>query len=110
MPGPLPDIIARYFDPTIERDTDTMLALFAADATVVDEGQTHRGIDAIRAWRTGPATAYDYATEIFSAEAVDANHYVVTGRITGNFPGATADLNWHFTLGDKRIERLVIAP
>jgi len=35
--------------------------------------------------------------------------YVVTGRLTGNFPGGTADLNWDFTIAGQHITRLIIA-
>jgi hypothetical protein len=32
------------------------------------------------------------------------------GRLTGNFPGGTADLTWDFTITADKISRLVIAP
>jgi hypothetical protein len=35
---------------------------------------------------------------------------VVTGRLTGNFPGGTAELKWDFTVAGGRIGRLIIAP
>lgn len=106
----LPDLISRYFDVQAERDTDALLALFAEDATVVDEGTTRHGLEEIRAWRDGPATAYTYTTELLSIEALGPDRYVVAGRLTGNFPGGTVDLNWDFTIADNRITRLVIAP
>jgi hypothetical protein len=34
----------------------------------------------------------------------------VSGRLTGNFPGGTADLKWDFTIAGRHITRLVIAP
>jgi hypothetical protein len=34
----------------------------------------------------------------------------VTGRLTGDFPGGTGDLNWDFTIADQHITRLAIAP
>ena len=52
---------------------------------------------------------YTYTTEIASAEALGPDHYVVTGRLTGNFPGGTADLNWDFTIAGQHITRLIIA-
>jgi len=62
------------------------------------------------AWQTGPASKYTYTTEVMGAEALGEDRYLVTGRLTGNFPGGTADLKWHFTIADERISRLVIAP
>ena len=106
----LPDLISRYFDVQAERDTDALLALFGEDATVVDEGTTRHGLEEIRAWRDGPATAYTYTTELLSIEGLGPDRYVVAGRLTGNFPGGTVDLNWDFTIADNRITRLVIAP
>jgi uncharacterized protein (TIGR02246 family) len=110
MPAAVPNVISRYFDVTAERDTDAIVALFANDATVVDEGTERRGRDQIRAWRNGPATAYTYTTELLRTETIDPDHYLITGRLTGNFPGSTTDLNWDFTIADTRITQLVITP
>ena len=46
------ELIDRYFDLAPERDADAYFAQFAVDAVVEDEGQAHRGIAAIRAWRS----------------------------------------------------------
>jgi hypothetical protein len=105
-----PDIISRYFQSDADRDIDAIVALFANDATVVDEGETRHGTTEIRAWRTGAASKYTYTTEVTGTEALGQDRYLVTGRLTGNFPGATADLKWDFTVVDERITRLVIAP
>jgi hypothetical protein len=35
---------------------------------------------------------------------------VIDARLTGNFPGGTADLKFDFTIADEHITRLVIAP
>jgi hypothetical protein len=35
---------------------ESIVALFANDATVIDEGETRQGPAAIRAWQTGPAS------------------------------------------------------
>ena len=110
MPITLPDLIARYFNVQAEGNTDDLLALFTDDATVVDEGTTRHGREEIRAWRNGPATAYTYTTELLAIEELAPDHYIVAGRLTGNFPGGTADLNWDFTIADNHITRLVIAP
>jgi ketosteroid isomerase-like protein len=106
----IPKVISRYFASDAERDIDAIVALFADDATVVDEGEAREGIDAIRAWQVGPASKYMYTTKVSSTESVGADRYLVTGRLTGNFPGGTADLKWDFTVAGDRITRLVIAP
>ena len=105
-----PDVVSRYFEHDAQRDVEAIVALFSGDATVVDEGEARRGKAEIRAWQLGAASKYEYDTEVFSGEALGADRYLVTGRLTGNFPGGTADLRWDFTLAGDLISRLVIAP
>jgi hypothetical protein len=45
MSTDLPDIIDTYQQAHDRRDTDTALAMFSADPTVVDEGHTYTGIE-----------------------------------------------------------------
>jgi ketosteroid isomerase-like protein len=110
MPSPIPDVITRYFEADARRDIDGVVALFTDDAVVIDEGQTWQGVSEIRAWQQGPASLYEYSTELFATDLAGENEYLVTGRIDGNFPGGTADLKWRFTLAGDRISRLHIAP
>ncbi len=110
MPIDLPDVILRYFERDADRDIDSIVNLFADDATVIDEGEERHGTAGIRAWQTGAASKNTYTTEITSAEALAPDRYLVTGRLTGNFPGGTADLKWDFTIAGQHIARLIIAP
>ena len=105
-----PEVVRRYFEHDANRDIASIVALFAEDAIVVDEGHTRHGTAEIEAWQVGPASTYIYTTEVLESVARAANRYVVTGRLTGNFPGGTADLRWDFTVAGDRISRLVIAP
>jgi hypothetical protein len=106
----VPDVVERYFERDADRDVDSIVDLFAPHATVVDERQEHHGIAEIRAWQTGAASKYIYRTEITNTEALAPDRYLVTGRLTGNFPGGTAELKWDFTIAGQHITRLVIAP
>jgi len=54
----------RYFEFDADNDVDAIVALFADNATVVDEGHTLRGTSEIRAWRTGTVATYSYTTEV----------------------------------------------
>ena len=110
MSTQLPDVVSRYFERDRDRDIDSIVNLFADDATVIDEGEERHGTAAIRAWQNGAASKYTYTTEITTTKALGPDRYLVTGRLTGNFPGGTADLNWDFTIAGQRITRLVIAP
>ena len=110
MSTPLPEVVSRYFELDAVRDIDSIVSLFVDDAIVVDEGKTHQGTTEIRAWQAGAASKYTYTTELTGVEAVGPDHYLVTGRLTGNFPGGTADLKFDFTIANEHITRLVIAP
>jgi ketosteroid isomerase-like protein len=110
MPDNASVIAMRYFALDADHDVEALVALFTEDATVTDEGETRRGIDAIRAWRTGPAAEYEYATTITGTEDRGDRQFRVTARLEGNFPGGTADLNFDFTVENDHIRALRIAP
>ena len=110
MSTDLPAVISRYFEPDRDRDIDSIVTLFAEDATVIDEGEERHGTAEIQAWQTGAASKYTYTTEITGTEALGPDRYLVTGRLIGNFPGGIADLKWDFTIAGQQITRLTIAP
>jgi ketosteroid isomerase-like protein len=110
MSTQLPDVVSRYFERDGDRDIDSIVSLFAEDATVIDEGEERHGTTEIRAWQTGAASKYTYRTHITGTEVLGPDRYLVSGRLTGNFPGGAADLKWDFTIAGQRITRLVIAP
>jgi ketosteroid isomerase-like protein len=110
LPDNVPDVVGRYFDFAARRDVEAIVALFTDDATVIDEGETRRGIDAIRAWQTGPVAKYEYTTTIADSEALGGDQYRVAVRLEGNFPGGIADLNYDFAVDGNRVSRLRIAP
>jgi ketosteroid isomerase-like protein len=107
---PVPEIVSRYFEFDAVRDIDSIVSLFADDATVVDEGETRHGTTEIHAWQTGPASKYTYTIEVTGTEHVAPDRCLVSGRLTGNFPGGSADLKFDFTIASEHISRLVIAP
>ena len=106
----LPELLSRFFDATDGHDVEGLVALFSDGATLVDEGTTRQGLTEIRTWANGAAIAYNYSTSFLSAETIAPDRHLVTGRLTGDFPGGTADLTWDFTIADEHITRLVIAP
>jgi uncharacterized protein (TIGR02246 family) len=105
-----PDVITRYFAAQATRDFDTLITLFADDAVVVDEGQTRRGANEIRAWRENVASVYEYTTELVGVEPAGEGKYVARVHLEGNFPGGTVDLRYHFTIDGDAIRGLEIAP
>jgi ketosteroid isomerase-like protein len=105
-----PDVITRYFTAQAARDFDTLVTSFADDAVVIDEGQTRRGANEIRAWRENVVSAYEYTTELLGVETAGEGKYVARVHLEGNFPGGTVDLRYEFTVDGDRIRRLEIAP
>ena len=91
-------------------DADAIAACFTEDGEVKDEGETRNGREAIRTWWEGPANAFEYTVEVQSTQPQADDRYVVFTRLTGNFPGGTADLANRFTLRDNLIAILEIAP
>ena len=108
MSTPKTSVITQYFEADARRDIDAIVALFSDEAVVVDEGQTYHGSEAIRGWREGAASAYQYTTQLIDTKRFDAESYLVTGRLTCNFPVGTAELQWRFTVQNDLISRLEI--
>ncbi len=108
MSIPETSVIARYFEAAARRDIDVIVALFGDEAVVVDEGQTYHGTEEIRGWREGVASAYQYTTQVHDTKRLDEESSLVTGRLTGTFPGGTAELQWRFTVHHDLISRLEI--
>ncbi|RUT32859.1 nuclear transport factor 2 family protein [Arsenicitalea aurantiaca] len=108
MPIPLPAPIAAYFAADRE-DADAVARCFTETAVVSDERQTHVGRDAIRKWKTETSSRFSYRTEPFAVAEADGET-VVTGHLTGDFPGSPIDLRYAFVLEGEKIARLRIAP
>ncbi len=106
----LPAEVAAYMRAAGALDTDAVVDCFTDGAEVVDEGRTWRGRAEIRRWWEGPATKYRYTVKMRGGQRVANDGYVARVRLTGNFPGRTADLRYHFMLRNGLISVLTIAP
>jgi SnoaL-like domain len=104
----LPEPIAAYFDAD-KRDGEAVARCFTTRAIVKDEGQTYRGPAAIKQWKTEASAKYSYTSEPFAVEQKEGR-YVVTSRLTGNFPGSPVDLRFVFRLEGGKIAFLEITP
>ena len=96
----LPTPIASYFaaDTT---DSEAVSQCFTDDAVVKDEGHTYTGRAAIQTWKAEASAKYQYTSEPKACEQRDTK-FVVTSRLTGNFPGSPVNLRVFFGLeGDK---------
>ena len=106
----LPAIIPTYLTAHRNDDVDTAISTFADDATVTDEGKTHRGRAEIRDWLATVAKEFTYTIELTGTRRIDDDHWVVTHHLEGDFPGGVVDLNHDFTLHNGKIQHLTIAP
>lgn len=104
----LPEPIEAYFEAD-RRDGHAVARCFTNDGIVMDEGRTHAGPAAIEAWKTAASSQYSYVAEPFALEKKD-RRYVVTSRVTGDFPGSPVDLRYTFTLERGKIASLEIKP
>ncbi|MGY5129365.1 nuclear transport factor 2 family protein [Streptomyces nigrescens] len=109
-PDPLPEVITRYLTAHRAHDTASAITAFTGEATVIDEGITYEGTEAIGGWLDRSATEFTYTINLTGAQQTDATRYIVTHHLEGNFPGGSIDLRYQFTLRDGLIERLVIEP
>jgi hypothetical protein len=82
---------------------------FTQDAIVKDEGHTHKGRAAIKAWKTDTSAKYQYTSEPFACEAKDGG-MAITSHLVGNFPGSPVDLRYFFKLEGDKIAWLEIIP
>lgn len=108
MTNALPTPIAAYAAANARLDADAMLASFAPDAVVRDDGGRHAGRDEIRAW-IGAATIA--ARAVFTPETwrEEDGRIVVEGPTVGDFPGSPIRFTFRFTLRDGAIAGLEIA-
>jgi hypothetical protein len=104
----LPEPIAAYFNAD-QRDGEAVARCFTKHAVVKDEGRTHFGPTAIKVWKTEASAKYSYITEPFAVEQKEGR-YIVTSRLTGNFPGSPVDLRFVFRLERGKIAHLEITP
>jgi hypothetical protein len=104
----LPRPLAAYF--AADRgDGEAVSQCFTDNAVVKDEGHTHRGRAAIKAWKTDASAKYEYTSEPFACEEKDGKT-VVTSHLVGNFPGSPVDLRFFFKVKGDKIASLEIMP
>ena len=102
----LPAPIAAYFEAD-RLDGEATARCFARDAVVTDEGHTHIGVDAIRAWKDASNQRYA-CTSTPTACVEEDGVTVVTSHTVGNFPGSPLDLRYFFRLEGGEITALTV--
>lgn len=105
MEMPVP--IRTYFDADARGDAEALVAAFAAEACVHDEGEVHRGREAIGRWWRAAKAKYRHTAEPLDLREA-AGRTVVRARVRGDFPGSPATLTFSFGLAGDRIVDLAI--
>ncbi len=104
----LPPPLGAYFAAKNRQDVDAMLACFADEAIVVDEAQERRGREAIHQWMEESSAKYRVSVEPFDLREQEGT-MLVTGLVSGAFPGSPVKLRYAFSLAGVRIASLTIA-
>lgn len=106
MQWKLPKPVESYIAAANSHDADATAACFTRDAVVRDEGRDRA---AIREWSEEVSRKYNPTVTVLGiAEA--GGKIIVTGRVSGTFPGSPIDLRHIFTLEGEKIARLEIVP
>jgi hypothetical protein len=100
--------VANYIAAANAQDIEAVTAGFSEGAVVRDEGQNRQGIAAIRQWAVEVSTKYRPTVEVLEVAHTD-DGTILTGRVSGDFPGSPIELRYVFTVNGEKIERLEIA-
>jgi SnoaL-like protein len=103
----LPKPIAVYVSAENSGDTNLFDQCFTENATVRDEDQTYKGSAAIKKWKAETKTKYQHTLDPLQIVEEDGK-FVVTNRLTGNFPGSPIELDFVFTIQGEKIVSLEI--
>ncbi len=103
----LPSPIQTYFAADERGDGEAVAGTFAPDAVVSDEGHSYTGRPAIDAWRRETKARYQVVAEPLEADG-DCGVTTIRARVTGQFPGSPAMINFTFRLSGDLIARLEI--
>lgn len=103
----LSPLLEAFVAATNNHDSAALAACFVADAIVHDEGTTHRGHAAIRAWFEDVVRKYRFTIIVTDVETT-YDETVLTTQVTGNFPGSPIELRYCLNIGDEKIRGLSI--
>ena len=98
-------MLSRFVESMNHQDSTGFGACFAAGAIVEDEGKTHRGLDEIKTWIEAAFVEARPLLEVTEFHPADGGS-VITGIVSGTFPGSPVVLNYHLTHDADRITGL----
>jgi ketosteroid isomerase-like protein len=103
----LPSLITDFVKAENSRDSSAVVACFAEDAVVQDEGREMRGPLAIKEWsdKSFERFQFDIAP---TGVSETGEKTVLTTTLTGNFPGSPVSLDFIFVIKGDKIAALSI--
>ena len=106
----LPQTVATYIDAKNRHDTAAMIATFAPNAIVYDDGGTYRGTAAIAGWIAQTTGEYRVTVAV-TGLTEQGREIAMTALVSGDFDGSPAPFTYLFTLtgdADRQIAALTI--
>lgn len=101
----LTPLTTQFVESMNAQNSADFIACFSADAVVEDEGQTYRGIAEIQAWIEEAFRTAQPFLVVTSATFSDTGA-VITGDLSGSFPGSPVVLHYHLTITQDQITAL----
>lgn len=103
----LPQLIATFVQAKNDHNSDAVIACFAGDAIVHDDGQEICGIAAIKKWIDTSIEKYQVTLEPTNLVEQE-QETILTTQVSGTFDGSPVPLDFYFTINDGKIIMLSI--
>lgn len=101
----LTPLTTRFVESMNAQNSAAFITCFTPDAIVEDEGHPHRGTAEIQAWIEEAFAKYQPVLEVASENETETGA-VITGSVSGSFPGSPVVLNYHLTIAQDQITAL----
>ncbi len=101
----LTPLTTRFVESMNAQDSAAFVTCFNHDAIVEDEGHVHRGIAEIRAWIEKAFARYQPILEVTATTKLETG-VIITGNLSGAFPGSPIVLSYHLTIMQDQITAL----
>src|SRR5882757_1248447 len=93
-------IIKKYVAASNKHDVKSILACFADDAVVHDEGEKLSGKKAIEGWIVKTIKKYKFKFKLLEVKG-DGAKVVAAIEVSGTFDGSPVTLDYHFTIKNE---------
>jgi ketosteroid isomerase-like protein len=98
--------VKNFIDATNRHDAEALLAVFAPNATVTDDGTTYSGSTHIQSWIREHQIAPKITLDPTAYDEVDGRAVQLTAFADGDFPGGPLAFTFRFTLDAEKVTTL----